>query len=187
MLSLFVTERWILLNGFTFLSHDRRLRVTRARSSAYIVHGNFHELAQMCDDISITGLVLVKEGTDETDVENEVYRLVHNILPVTAPLQGLPDLLVFHPLQQRLRIIRDVTASRMLDVFCESPFAGLDILVYDLPVARFNHIIQAHQDRQAFPHCSHRQLGCQRISDLPGSCWAILSTSQYPRLAVSAA
>lgn len=52
---------------------DRDL--TRARSSAYIVHGNFHELAQMCDDISITGLILVKAGTDETDVENEVYRL----------------------------------------------------------------------------------------------------------------
>ncbi len=55
---------------------DRDL--TRARSSAYIVHGNFHELAQMCDDISTTGLILVEEGTDETDVENEVYRLVHN-------------------------------------------------------------------------------------------------------------
>lgn len=55
---------------------DRDL--TRARSSAYIVHGNFHHLAQMCDDITTTGLVLVQAGTDETDVENEVYRVVHN-------------------------------------------------------------------------------------------------------------
>lgn len=52
--------------------------LTRARSSAYIVHGNFHELAQLCDDISTTGIILVEQGTDETDVENEVYRLVHN-------------------------------------------------------------------------------------------------------------
>lgn len=55
---------------------DRDL--TRARSSAYIVHGNFHELARMCDDISTTGTIIVDEGTDRTDVENEVYRRVHN-------------------------------------------------------------------------------------------------------------
>lgn len=55
---------------------DRDL--TRARSSAYIVHGNFHELAQMCDDISTTGTVIVEQGADKTDVENEVYRRVHN-------------------------------------------------------------------------------------------------------------
>lgn len=55
---------------------DRDL--TRARSSAYIVHGNFHELAQLCDDITITGTIVVDEGADETDVENEVYRRVHN-------------------------------------------------------------------------------------------------------------
>ncbi|SDD71582.1 hypothetical protein E2L06_18690 [Haloterrigena sp. H1] len=55
---------------------DRDL--ARARSSAYIVHGNFHELAQMCDNISTTGTVIVEQGADETDVENEVYRRVHN-------------------------------------------------------------------------------------------------------------
>ncbi|NKE37307.1 hypothetical protein GWG54_16080 [Natronococcus sp. JC468] len=55
---------------------DRDL--TRARSSAYIVHGNFHELAQICDDISTTGTIIVEEGADKTDVENEVYRRVHN-------------------------------------------------------------------------------------------------------------
>jgi hypothetical protein len=49
---------------------DRDL--TRARSSAYIVHGNFHELAQLCDDIATNGTILVETGTDETDVENEV-------------------------------------------------------------------------------------------------------------------
>lgn len=32
----------------------------------------------MCDDITTSGLVLVQAGTDETDVENEVYRVVHN-------------------------------------------------------------------------------------------------------------
>jgi len=55
---------------------DRDL--ARARSSAYIVHGNFHELAQMCDNISTTVTVIVEQGADETDVENEVYRRVHN-------------------------------------------------------------------------------------------------------------
>ena len=48
--------------------------LTRARSSAYIVHGNFHELAQMCDDILTTGLIVVEKGAEDTDVENEVYR-----------------------------------------------------------------------------------------------------------------
>lgn len=52
--------------------------LTRARSSAYIVHGNFHELAEMCDDISTTGLIVVEKGAKDTDVENEVYRRVHN-------------------------------------------------------------------------------------------------------------
>lgn len=52
--------------------------LTRARSSAYIVHGNFNKLAEMCEDISTTGLVAVGSGTDKTDVENEVYRRVHN-------------------------------------------------------------------------------------------------------------
>lgn len=55
---------------------DRDL--TRARSSAYIVHGNFNELAGMCDDISTTGVIIVDEGAERTDVENEVYRRVHN-------------------------------------------------------------------------------------------------------------
>jgi hypothetical protein len=45
--------------------------LTRARSSAYIVQGNFNELAQMCDDITTTGLIVVDEGLDKTDVENE--------------------------------------------------------------------------------------------------------------------
>lgn len=55
---------------------DRDL--TRARSSAYIVHGNFNELARMCDNISTTGLIVVATGTETTDVENEIYRRVHN-------------------------------------------------------------------------------------------------------------
>lgn len=57
---------------------DRDL--TRARSSAYIVHGNFRELATMCDDITTTGVVVTDAESDETDVENEVYRRVHNYL-----------------------------------------------------------------------------------------------------------
>ena len=52
--------------------------LTRARSSAYIVHGNFNELAGMCDDISTTGLIEVPVDANTTDVQNEVYRRVHN-------------------------------------------------------------------------------------------------------------
>lgn len=52
--------------------------LTRARSSAYIVHGNFNELARMCEDISTTGLIVATAGTETTDVENEIYRRVHN-------------------------------------------------------------------------------------------------------------
>ena len=55
---------------------DRDL--VRARSSAYIVHGNFRDLAEMCDDIATTGLVKTSKEADNTDVENEVYRRVHN-------------------------------------------------------------------------------------------------------------
>lgn len=55
---------------------DRDL--VRARSSAYIVHGNFRDLAEMCDDIGTTGLVKTSKEADKTDVENEVYRRVHN-------------------------------------------------------------------------------------------------------------
>lgn len=55
---------------------DRDL--TRTRSSAYIVHGNFNDLARMCDDITSTGVILIEKGADITDVENEVYRRVHN-------------------------------------------------------------------------------------------------------------
>lgn len=51
--------------------------LTRARSSAYIVHGNFNELTRLCDDIS-NGVIVVPEERDETDIENEVYRRVHN-------------------------------------------------------------------------------------------------------------
>lgn len=54
--------------------------LTRARSSAYIVHGNFRELATMCDDITTTGVVVADAQSDKTDVENEVYRRVHNYL-----------------------------------------------------------------------------------------------------------
>lgn len=53
--------------------------LTRARSSAYIVHGNFNELTQMCDNIQ-TGTVVAEKDVDKTDVENEVYRRVHNYL-----------------------------------------------------------------------------------------------------------
>lgn len=52
--------------------------LTRSRSSAYIVHGNFNELAGMCDDITTTGFIIADDGEDRTDVENEVYRRVHN-------------------------------------------------------------------------------------------------------------
>lgn len=52
--------------------------LTRARSSAYIVHGNFNELTRMCEDISTTGFIVATAGTEKTDVENEVYRRVHN-------------------------------------------------------------------------------------------------------------
>lgn len=52
--------------------------VKRARSSAYIVHGNFDALARACDDIRTTGLVKVDNSANESDVTNEVYRLVHN-------------------------------------------------------------------------------------------------------------
>lgn len=54
--------------------------LTRARSSAYIVHGNFRELATMCGDITTTGVVVTDAESDKTDVENEVYRRVHNYL-----------------------------------------------------------------------------------------------------------
>lgn len=54
--------------------------LTRARSSAYIVHGNFNELAQMCGDMTTTGLIVVDEGIEKTDVENEAYRRIHNYL-----------------------------------------------------------------------------------------------------------
>jgi hypothetical protein len=52
--------------------------VKRTRSSAYIVHGNFRRLVRMCDDITVSGLVAAKRGSDDTDVTNEVYRRVHN-------------------------------------------------------------------------------------------------------------
>lgn len=52
--------------------------ITRARSSAYIVHGNFNELSGICEDITTTGLIAVERGVDTTDVENEVYRRIHN-------------------------------------------------------------------------------------------------------------
>lgn len=52
--------------------------VKRARSSAYIVHGNFDALARACEDVTTTGLVEVDVGVAETDVTNEIYRLVHN-------------------------------------------------------------------------------------------------------------
>lgn len=55
---------------------DREIK--RIRTSANIVHGNFDALARACEDITTTGLVEVKAGVPETDVSNEVYRLVHN-------------------------------------------------------------------------------------------------------------
>lgn len=55
---------------------DRTIR--RARSSAYIVHGNFDRLARMCDDIETDGCVVVPRETGQTDTENEIYRRVHN-------------------------------------------------------------------------------------------------------------
>lgn len=54
---------------------DRDL--TRARSSAFIVHGNFRDIVELCDDIQ-TGVIVATAETDNTDVENEVYRRVHN-------------------------------------------------------------------------------------------------------------
>lgn len=51
--------------------------VTRARSSAYIVHGNFAKLVALCDDAT-TGLIRVDQETPRADVENEVYRRLHN-------------------------------------------------------------------------------------------------------------
>lgn len=54
---------------------DRDL--TRVRSSAYIVHGNFNELTQLCDDIR-TGVITASREAKKTDVENEVYRRIHN-------------------------------------------------------------------------------------------------------------
>ena len=65
-------------NGPTATVEDRV--VTRARSSAYIVHGNFDRLAQMCDDITTDGSILVAKGTNKTDVSNEIHRRVHNYL-----------------------------------------------------------------------------------------------------------
>jgi hypothetical protein len=59
-------------NGPTTAVEDRVM--TRARSSAYIVHGNFDRLAQMYDDITTDGAILVAEGTNETDVSNEIHR-----------------------------------------------------------------------------------------------------------------
>lgn len=55
---------------------DRDL--TRARSSAYIVHGNFNNLAEICDDIQTTGYVAAKADANQSDVENEIFRRVHN-------------------------------------------------------------------------------------------------------------
>jgi len=55
---------------------DRDL--TRSRSSAYIVHGNFNQLATMCDDITTTGCIVAERDAARTDVENEIYRRVHN-------------------------------------------------------------------------------------------------------------
>lgn len=52
--------------------------LTRARSSAYIVHGNFRELAVMSEDITTTGVIVTDATADKTDVKNEVYRRVHN-------------------------------------------------------------------------------------------------------------
>lgn len=52
----------------------------RARSSAAIVHNNFAELAEMCSDIASTGLIEAEAGSNSTDIENEVYRRVHNYL-----------------------------------------------------------------------------------------------------------
>lgn len=52
--------------------------LTRSRSSAYIVHGNFNQLARMCGDITTTGFIITDDGADRTDMENEVYRRVHN-------------------------------------------------------------------------------------------------------------
>jgi hypothetical protein len=63
-------------NGPTEPVVDRDL--TRSRSSAYIVHGNFNRLATMCDDITTTGCIVAERDTARTDVENEVYRRVHN-------------------------------------------------------------------------------------------------------------
>ena len=58
----------------------RRRDLTRARSSAYIVHGNFRELAGLCENISDSGLIVADATTPATDVENEVYRRVHNYI-----------------------------------------------------------------------------------------------------------
>lgn len=57
---------------------DRDL--TRVRSSAYIVHGNFARLDEICDDITTTGLICARESAAKTDVRNEVYRRTHNYL-----------------------------------------------------------------------------------------------------------
>lgn len=34
----------------------------------------------MCDDITTTGVIVTDTGADETDVENEIYRRIHNYL-----------------------------------------------------------------------------------------------------------
>jgi len=69
----------LLLGGVVEPARPVRQRdITRARSSAYIVHGNFRELAGLCENISESGLIVADTATPATDVENEVYRRVHN-------------------------------------------------------------------------------------------------------------
>lgn len=82
--------------------------IKRSRSSAYIVHGNFDALARACDDITTTGLVKVSASADESDVTNEVYRLVHNyVSPLYSYNEQIRDIL-------SKRLDREVTKSSFL-------------------------------------------------------------------------
>jgi hypothetical protein len=62
----------------------------------------------------------------------------HDRISITAAIKRLPNDLVLDTLQQRLRVRRNPTARRLLDLADQAPFACVDILINDLAIPRCN-------------------------------------------------
>lgn len=84
-----------------------------------------------------------------------------DVAAITPAVKRLPDLLILHALQQQLRVIRNVPASRVLNLLGKPPHPGFDVFIDDLPVTGVNQVVETFEKQK------HQNLKRRLIADTP--------------------